>query len=243
VDVVILAGGRCPSDLAEATGVENRAELMFDGKTFAEIVLAATSPLGDPVMVGGPPGLARRQVPGGRTFVESVRNGLDAVVTDRLILATVDLPFLTEASVRDLVARSDESAALNYPVIPSAKCEEAFPGMRRTTLRLREGSFTGGNLAVMRTDLMKSALPILESAYEARKSPLRLARMVGWGTLFRVVLARAVPQTLGLRDLERSVGRLLQVTVRAVQTDFAEVGADIDNLAQYNRLTDLKKTA
>jgi hypothetical protein len=94
----------------------------------------------------------------------------------------------------------------------------------------------------MRTDLMRKALPVLEKAYAYRKSPAKLAALVGFGTLGRIVLARVSPSTLGLVQLEKAVGKFLGVSVRAIQTPFAEIGADIDNLAQYKSLIALKNS-
>lgn len=240
LDIVILAGGKCEPELAEFTGVELRADVPFGDKTMAEIVLDSVSPLGEPILVGGQPGLAPRQVEGGKSFVESLGRGLSAVTSERFLLATADLPCLTTSACRDFMDRSNPNAALNYPIISASDCEREFPGMKRTTLALQEGVFTGGNLGYMRTDLMRQALPILEKAYSYRKSPIKLASLVGFGTLGRVLLARVLPQTLSLPTLERTIGRFLGVDVHAVVSTYAEIGADIDNLAQYKSLIALR---
>lgn len=206
-----------------------------------ETVMDAARPLGSLIVVGEAPEGPHLQVAPGRSFMESLRNGLDAVSTGTFLLVTADLPCLTTAALEDFVERSDVHAALNYPVIPIGLCEKAFPGMKRTTLKLKDGTYTGGNVALMSTELMQRAMPVLERAYAARKSPGKLAAIVGIGTLARVVLAKVFPKTLSLQSLERTVGRFLGVPVRAIETPFAEIGADIDNLSQYNSLIDLKK--
>lgn len=239
---MILAGGKCEPELAAHTGVEFRADVPFGERTMAQIVLDAVAPLGDPILVGGRPGMATRQVEGGASFVQSLSRGLSAVTSETFLLATADLPCLTTAACEDFVRQSDPAAALNYPVISQTDCEREFPGMKRTTLSLREGTFTGGNLGYMRTDLMRQAMPTLEKAYAYRKSPLKLASLVGFGTLGRVLLARLVPQSLSLSVLEKKVGGFLGVRVHAVVSKYAEIGADIDNLSQYKSLIDLKKS-
>lgn len=242
MDVVILAGGKCEPELAAFTGVEYRSDVPFQGRTMVEIVREAVSALGEPIIVGGPPGLGARQVEGGESFVASIRKGLEKVTTDTFFMATVDLPCLTQEAVSDFVERSDPGAALNYPIISVEDCDAQFPGMKRTTLKIRDGTFTGGNVGMMRTELMHRALPVLERAYAYRKSPAKLASVVGYGTLGRLVLAKLSPATLRLTRLEKAVGKFLGVPVRAIQTHFAEIGADIDNLAQYKSLIDLKKS-
>lgn len=241
MDIVILAGGLCDPETAEATGCRFRAELPYKGRTMLETVISAVSPLGSAIVVGEAREGPYRQVVPGASFIESLQNGLDAVSTGSFLLVTADLPCLTTAALEDFVRRADVKAAFNYPVIPVRLCDEAFPGMKRTTLRLKDGEFTGGNIALMSTDLMQRALPVLQRAYAARKSPGRLAAIVGFGTLARVLLAKVFPKTLSLAALERIIGRFLGVPVRAIETPFAEIGADIDNLSQYNSLIALKK--
>ncbi|MBV6458061.1 MAG: hypothetical protein HONBIEJF_01183 [Fimbriimonadaceae bacterium] len=199
-------------------------------------VLEAVPTDNPPIIVGGKPGLSPRQVESGENFIDSLGKGLAAVETDRFLLATADLPFLTRESVDDFIDRCDSSALLNYPIVPESVVKARFPEMARTTLKLREGRFTGGNIAVIRTDLMRGSLPILEKAYRLRKQPLRLAAIVGLKTLIRVVAGQALPSLLPIAALERSVGKLMGGPVRAIITAYAEIGADIDNADQYREM-------
>lgn len=233
MDVVILAGGRCAPDLAAHTGVAHRALLPFRGRPMVEIVAEAVSSVGRVVVVGETGGVQAEVVPSGDTFVESLRNGLGAVRDSNFLLTTADLPFLTRGAVEDFVARSSASIALNYPIILAEDCAARFPGMKRTTLRLREGVFTGGNLSLARTSAMRDLLPRLERAYELRKKPVALGRLVGLPTLMRLLVGLAVPKALTIAGLEKSVSRAIGSEVRAVRTPYAEIGADIDDLTQY----------
>lgn len=236
MDVVVLAGGRCSPELRELSGCEFRADLPYQGQPILQRVLNALPSDQPAIIVGGQPGLSPRQVGAGESFIGSLKNGLDLVTTERFLLATADLPFLTSEAVRDFVERSDLSALLNYPIVPETEVSRRFPGMARTTLKLREGRFTGGNVGVMRADLMRQSLPILERAYLLRKKPLRLAALVGFSTLIRVVAGQAVPYILPISALERSVGQLMGGPVRAIITPYAEIGADIDNAEQYREM-------
>lgn len=240
MDIVILAGGRCDPDLAEFSGTEWRADLPFGGRSMLDIVVSAVSGFGDPIVVGAAGDPIVRHVPAGAHFIESLSNGIGAVTTPEFLLATADLPCLTAEAVQDFLDRCDPQAGFNYPVITVDDCESAFPGMRRTSLRLREGEFTGGNIALMQTDSMRRALPTMQEAYANRKKPLKLAAMVGLDTLFRVAVGRVAPASLPLATLEAKVSRFLGVRIKAVVSRYAEIGADIDNLAQYKSLIALK---
>lgn len=241
MDVVILAGGKCDDELRAATGSEFRAEIEINGKRLVDTVLAATQPLGEPILVGGPKGLNERQVDAGSNFCESLRIGLEQVKTDKLLLVTVDLPSLTTESLKDFIDQCDPDAGLNYPIVSLEACEKSFPGMKRTTLKLKEGVVTGGNVALMDTEMMKRALPVMEKAYMLRKNPLRLASIVGVGVLFRVMFGQLFPQTLTFNTLEKAMGKFLGVTVHGVLTQYAEIGADLDKAEQYEIFQSLQK--
>ncbi len=233
MDVVILAGGKCDDALRAATGVELRADVLLGDKTLAQIVLEATRPFGEPILVGGHLGAASRRVESGINFCDSLGNGLSQVQTEKFLLVTVDLPCLTTEGLRDFVSHCDGDAGLNFPIVSKEDCERVFPGMKRTTLKLKEGVFTGGNVAVMDTTAMKRALPVMEKAYALRKKPLKLAQMVGFGVLGRVVLGQAMPGTLPVACLEKGVGRFLGTKVHAVISHYPELGADLDKASDY----------
>ncbi len=233
MDVVILAGGEAEHALQIQYGIKFRASLPAKGKTMVELVADAVQHLGEPILVGEAQLAGVRHVPAGNSFILSLANGLEAVQTDQFLMVTADLPFLGRAAVDDFVRRSDPTAALNYPIIPVARCESEFPGMKRTTLRLAEGVFTGGNVAVVNTQKMRRLLPNLELAYANRKSPLKLASQVGAKTLFALLWGRFVPSSLSIRKLEQNVSKMLGGPVRGVITEYASIGTDIDNAEQY----------
>lgn len=239
MDVIVLAGGRCSPELRQATGVDSRAEIVVAGRTLVDRVIEAVGGVGEPILVGGPADTTIRQVPSGDNFCESLENGLRASESDYVLVCTVDLPCLTKNALKDFIARCDSAAGLSFPIVPMAACEKTFPGMSRTTLKLREGRFTGGNVALVDREAMLKSLPIIEAAYQRRKKPLALAGMVGYGTLIRVVIGQLIPWTLPLSALESVVGRFLGLKVKGIKSDFAELGADLDrpeHLAAFESL-------
>lgn len=229
MDVVVLAGGKCEPELAKLGNTEWRALLPFGDKTIVQRVLEAVEPFGGIIVVGGPPGIADNQLPAGKSFVDSLATGLEAVQSDHFLLVTSDIPFLTQDGVQDFLANCQGEAALHYPIV------RVKPGgdMKRTTIKAREGRFTGGNLGKVNTAMMRRILPVLEQAYVARKKPLKLAAMVGFGTLVRLATGQVIASTLPISALERAVGRFLGASVKAVITEHSCIGNDIDNAAQY----------
>ncbi len=238
VGAVLLAGGRCPPDLAAAAGVDCRALLPFRGRPMAEWVLEAVRAapsVGRIVAVGDlPESLGCTVVPGGGTILGSIRNGTEALGGDRFLLVSADIPFVTPEAVEDVCRKSVESGGwFCYSIIPMRACDAAFPGVRRTSVRIREGRFTGGNITYLHRRFMEENWAKIEAAHAARKSPLRLAAMLGPGTILRLLIGQLLPGTLSLEYLEKKASRMLGASVKAIITEHASVGTDIDSLEHW----------
>lgn len=240
MDIVILAGGRCSGELRKASGCEFRADLPIAGRRMVDAVSDALEALlesGDRMIIVGAHVDGRETYPAGQSFLDSLKTGLDAASTEHVIVATADIPFVTSDAVRDFIANADRDAALNWAIVPVDVCATKFPNMKRTAIKLREGTFTGGNVAVINRNTFHAIYPILEKAYMNRKKPFKLAAQIGLGTLFRVAFGQILPSTLTLRQLENAIGKFLGTRVKAVISNHAEIGADIDSVEQWRSNT------
>lgn len=153
-------------------------------------------------------------------------NGADSV-----LIATCDIPMVTADGLRDFVTRAQAlQADFCYPIISKEDCQAKYPEMKRTYLKLNEGTFSGGNMVLVSVDFVLRNREAIGQAYTARKKPLSLAGMIGWGTLLRVLIAQAItPKAVDIPSVESAVSRLLQGKVRGVITRYAEIGEDVDN--------------
>ncbi len=236
MDVVILAGGRCPIELEALSGVSQRAMLPVQGRPIVEKVIESTKFLGEPILVGGPKGLSNRQLNSGGHFIESLKISLQAVKTETFLLCTSDLPFITQTIIEDYLDRCNSEALFHYPIVKVEKTDSPLGQLQRTTLKLREGRFTGGNIALVNKQMMVQALPVIEHAYLARKQPLKLAQMVGVGTLLRVLAGQAIPYLLSVSSLEQAVSRFLGAPIKAVISPYLELGADVDTAEHFRMM-------
>ncbi len=195
VDAIILAGGKNSLAMQEVTGVTNRALTPLGDKTMLAYVagaLGAAASVGRVFVVGDVPGetsLYARVAPG-ETLMDNLLAGIHAARAQghapRLLISTSDIPFLTPAAVDDFVAQSlAADADFGYAIIPIVRCHEAFPQMKRTTLRLREGVFTGGNLMLVNPDYVLGRQETILRAYAARKRVGQMGAMLGWGAYSR----------------------------------------------------------
>jgi molybdopterin-guanine dinucleotide biosynthesis protein A len=232
---VVLAGGRADNAFLAASGVENRALAPLAGRPMVAWVLEAlqAAQTVERIVLVGAEGLTeapgvRQQLRGGGDLMETIERGIGACPGAAFVLlVSADIPALTAEGIDAFVRAGMETGAdFVYPIIPRAANEARFPGVKRTYLRLTDGTFTGGNLVLVRPQALLSRRDLVRQTYAARKKPLRLAVMLGWGTLWRLLWRR-----LSVSDAAAAVSRLLGVRSAAVITEHAELGADVDHAA------------
>lgn len=244
VPVVVLAGGKAKPDLQAATGQTNRALVVVQGKPLLSHVvdaLRASDAIGSITVVGDVPDSADyTRLPDAGDFVGNIALGVGEYVSAPFVLiATSDLPFLSGDIITQFVTAAREraessKAAFVWPVVPVAACYARFPGVKRTALKVREGEFTGGNLMLVRPQALLAQKQRIADAYAARKSVLRLAVLLGPGTLLRLALSQTlIPGLLTLPFLESRVSRLLGVPARALVSDSAEIATDLDRPSDF----------
>lgn len=228
VDAVVLAGSsRTPEH-------GNRAMKEIAGRPMVQWVvdaLRASSSVGRIVVVGDVTAEGVEAVyPSGEGMVDNIRIGADALGDcERLLSVCADIPFLTAESVDDFVARGIETGGeFVYPVISREDCQAAFPGMKRTYLKTAEGTFTGGNITLISAVMVRNNWELISQAHAARKEVLKLAGLIGWGVLVRVIVGQLIPATLKLSALEKAASRVMGAKAVALPTRFAGIGADID---------------
>jgi molybdopterin-guanine dinucleotide biosynthesis protein A len=236
VPALLLAGGRPSPQFAAEAGVPEtpgaRAladingwpmirytiEALRRAETISRIILIAPGSLSDL------PGIDRR-VGGDGTLTENLRAGFAACPeAEHVVLATADTPFITPASVDDYVrssARIDADAC--YPAIPLEACLKQFPQMKRTCFPTPQGSFTGGNLVFQRSDIFERQARVLDEAYQRRKNPLFLARLIGFGNVLKLFTRR-----LTFPDVEAAIRRVVGVYCHILITPHADLGTDVD---------------
>jgi hypothetical protein len=235
IPAVVLAGGQAKPEIVAATGQTNRALIPIDGRPVISYVIEAlrqAESIGEAIVVGDlPPDPSYTSLPDTQDFAGNLFSGLEqAGGSDYTLISTVDIPFITGDVVEDFVTHARATGAdIIYPIVHVGACYERFPGVKRTAWPLREGKFTGGNMVLARTEFMLSHRQRIMEAYEARKTPLRLAMMLGLGTVLRALGARKInPNLLSVAQLERAAGRLLGGTAKAYVSPYPEIATDID---------------
>jgi GTP:adenosylcobinamide-phosphate guanylyltransferase len=236
IPAVVLAGAPAEPEMKERYSVENRAEVPIAGKKMIRHVLdaLADSPHVGSIRVIGDihcEGVAQ-VVPSAGGLVENLIAGVEASGEGegRVLVVTSDIPMLTSEAVEDFIARCAETDAdFCYSIIRKETAEKRFPGMKRTYARLAEGVFTGGNAVLVSRRLIAENADVIREIMAARKSVPRLARIIGLRFLVRALIAQVIwAKAINLPGLEKTLGRILRAKVKAVETPYAEIGADVD---------------
>lgn len=143
---------------------------------------------------------------------------------ERVLTVCDDLPFLTGEALDDFVERAEALAADGvYALVRKEACLREFPALPRTYFHLLEGEFTGGNVSLVSVGLFPACIDKMKAVYAARKNPFRLAAWLGPGFLLKLAFRR-----LSLKDVEDGVSRIFGYRGRAVITDYAAIGTDLD---------------
>jgi len=246
IDAVIMAGAPagelCPEDQSIS-----RAMIPLGDKTMIQWVvdaLRASPSVGRLVAVGNvaAEGLDEVIAPGD-SLVGNLKLGLSAVgSSESVLVVSCDIPMLTPEAVEDFISRAvPMDADLAYPVIPRTFCEKRHPELKRTYLKTGDGTFTGGNLMLVKPVFFDRNWDAIEDAYAARKQIGKLARNIGLGVLMRVIVGQALPFVLRLSALERAVSRMLGGKVAVVVSAYPEIGEDVDkpsDLAAVRKILD-----
>ncbi|MGE5598301.1 MAG: nucleotidyltransferase family protein [Bacteroidota bacterium] len=235
MEIIILAGARNDGALRECSASPYEAGIVVGGKTLLDYVVGSLAGLPEigRLVVVGPEGClsaearARiwRLVPPGGGMVENLRRGLATLGdADKVLVATADIPLLTREAVEHFIARCREREAdVYYPVVRREPIETRFPGVRRTYAKLREGTFTGGNIMLLSPEVVARHVEVIEKVVAFRKSTLQMAKLLGFWYLLKLLAGR-----LSIKEIERRIEQKLRFRGAAIITPYAEIGIDVD---------------
>lgn len=246
----MLAGATADNGMRPKGGYTSRGMVEIGGKTMLQWVVDALNASGrlQRVLVIGDAAADGVDIvlPGGDSFLDNIMLGLKHVESqDRALVVCSDIPLITGEAVSDFVRRAEETGAdFCYPIISKQDCMSKYPGISRTYLKIREGTFTGGNMVLVSPEFMQRNEEVIKQAYTSRKNVVALARIIGFATLIRAVMAQLLfPSLLAIPRLEQRVGNMLGGSVRAVVSPYPEIGEDVDKLEDVEEIRKVMATA
>lgn len=240
MDIILTAGGKpAPDDpLYPSTQGNYKAFLDINGKPMIQWVLEAldASKHIDRIFVAGLPAFTALSagkplilVPDQGGMLENIKAGIDQVLKDspnttRVLAGSSDIPAVTPAMVDWLVEQVQQSDEdIDYTVIRKEDMEARFPGSLRSYVRLKDMEVCGGDLNAISTSLMQRNNSLYTRLINARKSAFRQAALLGYDTLFLILL-----HMMTLNEAASQVSKRLGIRGRAILSPYPELGMDVD---------------
>jgi len=145
---------------------------------------------------------------------------------------SADIPAVTGAMidwVADTAMQTDHD--VYYHVITRQVMEARFPASKRSYVHFRDMDVCGGDVGVIRGEIVTRNHVLWRRVIEARKSARKQAALLGYDTLLLLLLRR-----LTLEGAVSRASRNLGLRGRGVVCPFAEIGMDVDKPHQLEIL-------
>jgi GTP:adenosylcobinamide-phosphate guanylyltransferase len=232
LNAIILAGD---NEDGHSALEGNKALMLIDDKPMIEYIIDAlrAAPHVGKIAVVGPaeklgPVIGDKVdyiIPQGSSMLENASRGIETFASDEhVLILTSDIPMITPEAIEDFIKRSEDvKADFCYPVVNKEINEKRFPGVKRTYVKLKDGTFTGGNIIYISPAVFKRCKDFAEKLIESRKEPIKTARLLGIGLLIKLVLGIGT-----IRQIEQRFGQILNITAKAIISDYPEIGNDVD---------------
>ncbi len=231
---VVTAGGRVDEAFAAAIGTPVKALAPFGGGVLLDPVLAAIAGAGiaEIAIVGGREIEAyrgsARLIPAASEGGTNVARALDAwPAGDDLLFATSDLPFITGADLAAFLAAS-AGYDLTLPLASAAAYETAYPGAPPHVTALGGERVANGSVFFIRGSARAAVRTVAGRFFEARKSAVGMAQLLGSALLVRYFIRR-----LRIADIERRAQSVLGARAAAIRDAAPGLCYDVDTLADY----------
>jgi hypothetical protein len=166
-------------------------------------------------------------------IVAGVHKSLELNKRNKYVLVvSSDIPALKAPMVDWLVdAAMQTKDDVYYGVCPRDVMEKRFPDSKRTYTKLKDMEVCGSDINISHVRMAIEHLDMWEQLIGNRKSPLRQAGIIGFGTLFSLLTGR-----LTLNDAVNRVSKRIGIQGRAIVWDHAEPCMDVDKPHQLELL-------
>ena len=245
VTAVVLAGSRPGTDpFAQRYGTNLKALIPVGGEPMVQrpvrALLASANVDGIRVLAQQPERVREVLAADPRISVEESdetiaatleRLCVDPKVQWPILVTTADHALLTPEMVADFLAKA-AGADVAIGIVSRDALMKRLPQTQRTWLKFRGGAYSGANLFLLGTPKVRSTIELWRSNEQNRKKAWRMLLTVGLfagiGALFRL---RTLQQTLD------SVGRKLNLNIRAVELSDPLAAVDVDKPADHELVT------
>jgi hypothetical protein len=116
-----------------------------------------------------------------------------------------------------------------YPILRKEQFVAAFPDSQIEYARLEDGYYTGGCVFLLSPRPLLANRPLIERVFSSRKSLIKLASLLGWRFVVKMLSRR-----LSVDDCVRRGSQIIGCDCRVVVDSPPEIALDLDNISDYN---------
>jgi hypothetical protein len=251
--VVIFAGGKLDRKFQKKTGRFYSHQLVIRGKTLLNITLDAIWEAGlateqkRPHLIADDVHVSKHYhiIEPGETLSSNVYDTLKKATIEFVLFVAVDMCDLNAEALRHLMSlielwlETPDSIDVFYPVTHITSCTRKYPSIKLTALPFKGEKLTGGNVFFLRRESILKHWDLIIKAINARKRPLKLAKLFGSDIVKRLIYSK-IGAKLGIDKYHLSVSELEQAALekiglrcKVLRGKGHELGLDIDNLKRY----------
>jgi GTP:adenosylcobinamide-phosphate guanylyltransferase len=248
MDAVVTAGGiPLPGEpLYEFTAGKPKALLDFAGKPMIQWVLDALSAsrhVGRVVVVGLPPFTdihcthPMTIIDTQGSILANLKVGVEehqrlGSISSKVLGVSSDIPAITGTMIDWLVESIQQSDHdFYYNVISRDLMEKKYPNSKRTYLKFKDIEVCGGDINAFDYHMIFQRQTLFEQIISSRKNPLKQASILGFDTLFLLLLKQ-----MTLAQAEINISKKIGSRGRAIVCPYPEMGMDIDKSHQLEEL-------
>jgi GTP:adenosylcobinamide-phosphate guanylyltransferase len=238
IAAVILAGGSTEESLREYTDAPSKSFIDIAGKPMVEYVidsLKKVKPVSRIILVSDPDNITdeiRTKVdiiaPDGKTIMHSLRSAVDHLdsTPQYLLILPCDVPLITPEAIDDFISRSlSPPVDITYGYLSRSDSESVFPDVRRTYIKIKDGTFCGTGLFMMKLDVIETCENLFKKLTGNRKNIFALVSLLG-----PVIILKYLLKILTVKDAEKRMSKLMGgCTGRAIRTGYADAAFNVDS--------------
>lgn len=234
-NALVLAGAKGKGPLEIAANVENKALIMINDKPIIEYIIDAlnNSKNIDKVLVVGPrdelyPYIGKKVqeiLEPGNSILENMEIGLNYFNSENnLLLLASDIPLITSQAIDEFIKKCVEREAyVGYPIITKENIIKKYPETIRTYVKMKEGTFCGGNIAFFKPEVFFQKRELIKELYNNRKATWKYVKILGLKFILKFLF-----KTLTLDEIEKRLTKILGYKSIAVMVSYPEIMIDLD---------------
>ncbi len=240
---VVIAGSNPDrvDSVAQYAGVTQKALIPIAGKPMIVYVLDAILNsnqikkivvVGLSNIVGYPRGNTIDYIDGEDRILNNIVKGVNYTLAkypeiDHIIITMCDIPLLSSEMINwfinECLSCTCNKADYYWAMVGKATMEKRFPGAGRTYSRMKDGFYCSGDLFMVNAVVAYTNLQLWDHLIESRKQWWRMALVLGFLPLVRLLLG-----LISTSELGNVLGHAFNITCKIIISPYADHGMDVD---------------